>query len=178
MEAMKKACEDPENYKYALADLPELLGAVAAHYKKRYGVALSRDEIMSVYGSQEGIAHIAFPLCNPGDTVIVTNPGYPVFSYGPILAGTELYSVPILKENNFLIDFDAIDEAAAKKAKLMIVSYPNNPVAVTAPRSFYEKLVAFAKNMILSLCTTTRIPSLFWTGSRVDLFFPFRAPRT
>jgi LL-diaminopimelate aminotransferase len=122
MEAMKKACEDPENYKYALADLPELLGAVAAHYKKRYGAALSRDEIMSVYGSQEGIAHIAFPLCNPGDTVIVTNPGYPVFSYGPILAGTELYSVPILKENNFLIDFDAIDEAAAKKAKLMIVS--------------------------------------------------------
>ena len=86
MEAFQKACEDPENYKYALTDMPELLDAVAGHYQKRYGVHIERDEIMSVNGSQEGIAHIALALCDAGDIVLVPNPGYPIFTVGPFYA--------------------------------------------------------------------------------------------
>ena len=79
MEALTEACKDPENYKYALADLPELLEAVQYRYAHRFGVEIQTDEIMSVYGSQEGMAHIGMALCDPGDTILVPNPGYPLF---------------------------------------------------------------------------------------------------
>ena len=75
MEAMRKACEDPQNYKYALSDLPELLNAVQYRYKKRFGVELEKEEITSVYGTQEGMAHIGMVLCNPGDMILVPDPG-------------------------------------------------------------------------------------------------------
>ena len=79
--------EDPENYKYSLVDIPELLQAVVGHYERRYGVHIEPEEIMSINGSQEGIAHIALALCDAGDVVLVPNPGYPIFSIGPFLCG-------------------------------------------------------------------------------------------
>ena len=85
VDAVVKAALKPENYKYALVDIPDLIAAVQTRYEKRYGVMLEADEIMSVYGSQEGIAHICLTLCNPGDVVLVPNPGYPIFGIGPSL---------------------------------------------------------------------------------------------
>ena len=85
MEAVSEAAKRPENYKYALSELPELLDAVQSFYQKRFGVQLEADEIMTMYGSQEGMAHIAWALCNPGELVLVPNPGYQIFSAGPRL---------------------------------------------------------------------------------------------
>lgn len=145
VKALSECASDPKMYGYSINDIPALTSAVQNWYSKRYGVTLAPEQITSVNGSQEGIAHIAFALIDPGDIVIVTNPGYPIFSFGPFMAGAKFYKVPLTAENDFLIDFDAIPVEQAKNAKLMIVSYPNNPTGKTANKSFYEKLVAFAK---------------------------------
>lgn len=145
MQVMQEACKNPDNYKYSLGNLPELVKAVQNWYQRRYSVTLEPDEIMSVNGSQEGIAHVALPLCDPGDLVLCPNPGYPIFEMGPWLCGAEIAYYDLLEKNHYLPDLDAIPEEVALRAKMMVVSYPANPVCVTAPKSFYEKLVSFAK---------------------------------
>ena len=142
--AVAEAAKRPENYKYALIDIPELIDAVRKRYENRYGVLLESDEIMSVYGSQEGIAHICMTLCNAGDVVLVPNPGYPIFGIGPSLAGAEVVTYDLTEENNYLPDLDGMDEALLARAKCMIVSYPLNPVCKTAPDEFYDKLIPWA----------------------------------
>lgn len=145
IEAVVRAASDPENYKYSLGDLPQLVQAVEDRYAKRYGVTLRHDEITSVYGSQEGIAHICLALCNPGDLVLVPNPGYPVFTFGPSLAGAKIKTYDLIEENGYLPNLSDIGEETAKAAKCILVSYPLNPVCKCAPVSFYEELIAWAK---------------------------------
>lgn len=149
--ALVEAAGKPENFKYSLGDMPELLDAVVERFDRRYGVKdLCHEEITSVYGSQEGIAHIAMSVCNPGDIVLVPNPGYPIFAVGPSLAGARLVTYPLTEDNGFLPKLDEIPEDVCRKTKMMIVSYPLNPVCAVAPRSFYEELVAWAeKNEII-----------------------------
>lgn len=142
---LSKAALDPKNYVYAINDLPELLSAVIIWYKKRYNANLNNDEVCSLLGSQEGLSHLAMILINEGDTVLVPNPSYPVFKNGPLIAGARIVEMPLLKENNYLIDFEAINEDDAKLAKFMIVSYPNNPTCAIADDKFYFKLIDFAK---------------------------------
>lgn len=151
MQAVIEAAKKPENYKYALVDIPELTEAVQKRYEKRYSVHLEKDEIMSVYGSQEGISHICLSICNPGDVVLVPNPGYPIFGIGPTFAGAEVVTYDLTQENGYLPDLDAMDEELLERTKCMIVSYPLNPVCKTAPDGFYEKLVPWAirHNIIL-----------------------------
>ena len=144
VEAVVKASAKPENYKYALIDIPELIEAVQTRYKKRYGVTLQKDEIMSVYGSQEGIAHICLSLCDPGDVVLVPNPGYTIFGIGPSLAGAEVVTYDLKEEDHYLPDLDGMAEEVLARAKCMIVSYPLNPVCKAAPNEFYEKLIPWA----------------------------------
>lgn len=144
MNAVVEAAQKPENYKYALVDIPELIAAVQERYKKRYGVMLETEEIMSVYGSQEGIAHICMTLCNPGDLVLVPNPGYPIFGIGPSLAGAEVATYDLTEENHYLPDLDGMDEELLTRVKCMIVSYPLNPVCKAAPDEFYERLIPWA----------------------------------
>lgn len=146
IKAVVEAASKPENYKYALADLPQLIAAVIERYRVRYQVPdLKPEEIMSVYGSQEGIAHIGLSLLDPGDIVLVPDPGYPIFAIGPALAGAKLVTYQLSKENHFLPDLEAISKEYGKKAKMMIVSYPLNPICKTAPDSFYEELILWAK---------------------------------
>lgn len=145
MEALAGACLDPECYKYAIKDSEALLDAAAEWYRRRFGVALEREQITSLYGSQEGIAHITFPLCDPGETVLVPDPCYPIFYYGPWLRGADIKYMPLLPEKGYLIDLDAIDPALADKARVMIVSYPNNPTTARANPDFYRRLVRFAE---------------------------------
>lgn len=145
IDAVTEAATKPENYKYALADLPELTESVIERFRSRYQVSLKPEEIMSVYGSQEGIAHIGLSLVDEGDIVLVPDPGYPIFAIGPALAGAELATYELKEENGYLPDLDAIGMEYGKKAKVMIVSYPLNPVCRTAPDSFYEKLIPWAK---------------------------------
>ena len=145
MDAVVEASGKPENYKYSLKEIPELVQAVIERYEKRYQVALKPTELTAVYGSQEGIAHIGLSLCNPGDVVLVPDPGYPIFSIGPSLAMAKSVTYPLLKENHYLPDLKGMDAEIRKKAKFMIVSYPLNPICKIAPDSFYEELIPWAK---------------------------------
>ena len=145
MEAMQEACKNPQNYKYAIDDKPELLQAMISYYKNRFGVTLDENEIMTVYGSQEGMAHLGWALCDPGDVVLVPNPGYPIFSIGPMFCDARIVEYPIYPEDNYMLKFENIPEEIAKKAKLIVVSYPLNPVCAVADDAFYKELIAFAK---------------------------------
>lgn len=145
MEAVVKAAENPANYKYALKMLPELTEAVIKRFQTRYHVTLNEREITDVYGSQEGIAHIGLSLCNPDDIVLVPDPGYPIFSIGPSLAMADVRTYELRAENDYLPDLKALDEELLKKTKVMIVSYPLNPVCKIAPDSFYEELIPWAQ---------------------------------
>lgn len=145
MEAVSRAALDPEQYKYSLNETRALLDAVQDWYKRRYDVALADDEIMAVCGSQEGIAHVCFPFAGPNDLILAPDPGYPIFSFGPLMAGATVALYPLKEENNWLLDFADIPEDIADRAKAMVVSYPNNPTTAVADRAFYERLVTFAR---------------------------------
>lgn len=145
MEAVAEACRDTQSFKYAMYDTTALITAVQNWYDRRFGVQLDPDQIMSVSGSQEGIAHVTFPLAGVGDLVLAPDPGYPIFTFGPMMTGAEIGLMPLLPENDWLIDFDAIDPGIADKASAMVVSYPNNPTTAVADEDFYERLVHFAK---------------------------------
>ena len=145
VQALAQAASQPTNYRYSLTELPELVEAVQHWYLRRYGVELEPEELMSIYGSQEGLTHIGWALCDPGDVVLVPDPGYPIFEMGPALCGAEIVHYPLKEENGYLPDLDGMDPELADRAKMMVVSYPANPVCVTAPDEFYHKLIAFAK---------------------------------
>jgi len=144
-QALIDCAKNSKNWKYSLDDMPELIDALISYYKNRFNVNLNFDEIMSVYGSQEGLTHIVFSLCNKDDIVLVPNPGYPIFEIGPYLSGAEISYYPLLPENNYLPDLYKIDEDILKRTKFMVVSYPMNPVCATAPLEFYDELIVFAK---------------------------------
>lgn len=145
VQALAQAASEPANYRYSLTELPELVEAVQRWYLRRYGVELEPEELMSIYGSQEGLTHIGWALCDPGDVVLVPDPGYPIFEMGPALCGAEIVHYSLKEENGYLPDLDGMDPELADRAKMMVVSYPANPVCVTAPDEFYHKLIAFAK---------------------------------
>lgn len=144
-EAVSRAALDPEQYKYSLNETRPLLDAVQSWYRRRYNVELADDEIMAVCGSQEGIAHVCFPFAGPNDLILAPDPGYPIFSFGPLMTGATVALYPLRAENNWVLDFGDIPEDVADRAKAMVVSYPNNPTTAVADRSFYERLVTFAR---------------------------------
>ena len=177
MKAMQEACAKPENYKYSLADLPELLEAVQYRYKKRFDVELSTDEVMSVYGSQEAMAHIGMIFCDPGDVILVPNPGYPMFEMSGIMAKADVQYYAIEEKNGYLPDLDSIPEETLKKTKYMIVSYPLNPVCVCAPDDFYEKLIAFAKKNDIVILHDNAYSDIIFTRKQGRSFLSFEGAK-
>lgn len=177
MEAVVKAASKPENYKYSLGDLPQLTQAVTDRYASRYGVSISAEEVTSVYGSQEGIAHIGFALCNPGDIVLVPNPGYPVFTFGPSLAGAEIKTYDLIEEKGYLPNLSDIDEETAKAAKCIIVSYPLNPVCKCAPASFYEELIAWAKKYDVIIIHDNAYSDIVYDGKTGRSFLSYEGAK-
>ncbi|MDP4182559.1 MAG: aminotransferase class I/II-fold pyridoxal phosphate-dependent enzyme [Bacillota bacterium] len=173
IKTMEEAVIRPENHKYAIKDLPELIEAVMEWYLRRYGVHLERDEIISLAGSQDGLAHISLILADTHDTVLVPDPGYPIFSIGPSLAGADIYKLPLLRENNYIIDLDAISATIAHKSKIIIVSYPNNPVTAVAPDVFYEKLIWFAKKYDIVVVHDNAYSELVYDGKTGGSFLKF-----
>lgn len=170
MQALSQETLKPENYLYAIVDQPELLEAVVQWYQRRYGVTLDQSEITSVLGSQEGLSHIGLSILNEGDVVLLPEPCYPVFADGAALAGAELHYMPLLEENGYLIDLKAIDEDLARRAKLMIVSYPNNPTCALAPDSFYDELIAFAKRYDIIVIHDNAYSELVYDGAQCGSF--------
>ena len=177
MEAVQEAASKPENYKYALTDRPFLLDAVQQFYKKRFGVDVEQEEIMSINGSQEGMAHIAWTLCNPGDVVLVPNPGYPIFSIGPALCDAKVETYPLYRENGFLPKLSEIPEETARAAKFMLVSYPLNPVCAAAPDSFYEELIAFAKKYEIIILHDNAYSDIVYGGRTCGSFLQFEGAK-
>ena len=177
MEAMQEACKDPQNYKYAIDDKPELLQAMADYYKSRFGVTLAANEIMTVYGSQEGMAHLGWALCDPGDLVLVPNPGYPIFSVGPTLCDAEVYEYPIYPEDNYILKFENIPEEIAKKAKMIVVSYPLNPVCAVADDAFYEELIAFAKKYQIIVLHDNAYADIVYGGRKGKSFLEYEGAK-
>lgn len=176
--ALCDAAMVPENYVYAITDQAALLKAVAQWYKRRYGVELDPEtEICSLLGSQEGLAHIALSIVDEGDLVLVPDPCYPVFADGPTLAGAELYYMPQKKEHGYLIQLGDIPEEVAKRARFMVVSYPNNPTAVMASDSFYEELVAFAKKYDIIVLHDNAYSELVFDGRHCGSFLQFPGAR-
>ena len=171
MDALITAAQQPESYMYSLHDTKELKETIQAWYRKRYQVELDTEtEILSLQGSQEGLAHVALALCDEGDIVLIPAPSYPIFANGPKIAGAELYEMPMLKEYDYLIQFDAIPEEIAEKAKMMIISYPNNPTGATAPDSFYEELIQFAKAHDIIVMHDTAYSNLVFDGEEGKSF--------
>lgn len=173
MKAMQEACGKAENYKYSLADMPELLEAVQYRYEKRFGVHIETDEVMSVYGSQEAMAHIGMVFCDPGDVILVPNPGYPMFEMSGIMAKADVQYYNIEEKNGYLPDLDSIPEAVLKKTKYMIVSYPLNPVCVCAPDDFYERLIAFAKKNNIVILHDNAYSDITFSGRPGRSFLSF-----
>ncbi|MDR0433843.1 MAG: aminotransferase class I/II-fold pyridoxal phosphate-dependent enzyme [Gracilibacteraceae bacterium] len=171
LEALTRAAAAGENYVYALDDLPELRAAAAAWYKRRFDVALDPEtEVTSLLGSQDGLAHLCLTFVDPGDVVLVPEPCYPVFADGPRLAGAEVVFMPQRPENNWLIDLDAIPAETARRAKLMIVCYPNNPTTAVAPPGFYEKLVEFAQTRGIAVLHDNAYCEMVFAGGRGGSF--------
>lgn len=164
MEALTASASKPENYKYSLVERPALLEAMQNFYQRRFGVQLDTKQIMAVNGSQEAMTHICWTLCDPGDVVLVPNPGYPIFEVGPFLCGAQIVKYPLYEENGFLPKFSDIPEETAKKAKVMVVSYPANPVCATANDAFYEELIAFAKKYNIIIIHDNAYADIIYDG--------------
>jgi len=166
MEVVSQAALDPENYKYALEDSQEMIDSVKRWYARRFDVSLEDNEILSVPGTQEGMAHIGLTICNEGDIVLVPNPGYPIFEVGPYLNGAKIEYYNLSKEHNFIPELDEIPEEIARKAKMMVVSYPLNPTCTCAPIEFYEKLVAFAKKYNILIINDNAYAEIIYDGRK------------
>lgn len=171
MEVMAEAVMKPANYVYAINDTQRLLEAVVQWYKRRYDVELNPEtEICSLLGSQDGLSHIALSILDPGDVMLVPDPCYPIFADGPRIAGAELYYMPLQKENDYVIQLQDIPEEIARKAKFMLVSYPNNPTAAMAPESFYHEVVAFAKKYDIIVLHDNAYSELVFDGQSCGSF--------
>ena len=171
LDTMAREAADKRNYVYAISDTAELQDAAAAWYHRRYGVELDpRTEVVSLLGSQEGLAHISLAVADEGDVVLVPDPCYPVFGDGPRIAGAKLHYMPQRRENGYLIDLDEIPEQVARAAKLMIVSYPTNPTTAIAPASFYQELIAFAKKYGIIVLHDNAYSELVFDGQTCGSF--------
>lgn len=156
IDALCKAAQDPANHRYPTDEEWGMLGfreAVSRWYKRRYDVELNpKGEICALIGSKEGCHHFAMAVVNPGDTVLVTDPGYPGYRPSIWFVDATPYDVPLKEENAYLPDFSSIPSDVAKKASAMFLNYPNNPIGAVATRSFLNDLVAFAKENDIVIC--------------------------
>lgn len=165
IDALISASQNTDSWKYSLGDSKELLNSICTYYKERFNVEIYHDEVMSIYGSQEGLTHIGLTLCNKGDVVLVPNPGYPIFEIGPYLSGADIVYYSLLPENSYLPDLKAISEDILYKTKFMVVSYPLNPVGATATPEFYDELIAFAKKYNIIIVHDNAYSDIVYDGN-------------
>jgi LL-diaminopimelate aminotransferase len=156
----------------------EFRRAVSRWYGKRFGVELNPEtEILSLIGSKEGIAHIPLAFVNPGDYVLVPNPGYPVYRVATLFAGGIPHFLPLRKENGFLPDLSQIPKGVAEKAKLLFINYPNNPTSAIAEKSFFEEVVAFAKRHQIIVCHDAAYSEMAFDGFCPPSFMEVKGAR-
>lgn len=165
IEALRKAVSDPANYSYALGGTSRLHEALAGWYKQRFNVDLDPEhEILTLMGSQDGLAHLALTYVDPGDIALAPDPGYPIYSFSIQMAQGEIYPLPLLAKNRFLPDLSQIPEEIAARAKMMWLNYPNNPVAVSADWEFFARVVEFARKYDILVCHDVAYAELAYDG--------------
>jgi LL-diaminopimelate aminotransferase len=144
---LAEAAQDPSTHRYpAYTGMSSFREVAAAWFKKRFGPELDPgSEVITLIGSKEGIAHFPFAFVNPGEVVLCPSPAYPVYANSTVLAGGEPVEMPLLRQNNFLPDLDAISAEALDRAKIIIINYPNNPTAAVADLGFYQRVVDFSR---------------------------------
>jgi LL-diaminopimelate aminotransferase len=184
MDALKEEAANPKNHNYSFSQgEPDFREAVADWYKKRFNVDLQHDQVVALLGSKEGIANIARAFVNPGDRVLVPDPAYPVYANGStILCDGKAVPLPLLEENGFKPDFQAINP---KNIKMMFLNYPNNPTATTVDKAFLKQAVDFAKDNNIILCydnaysevtyDSYRAPSILEVDGAVDVAVEFHS---
>ena len=163
---------DPANHQYpSYTGMTDFRKSMAAYYRRTRGVELDpAREVLTLIGSKEGIGHLPLAFVNPGDLVLVPDPGYPVYAAGTMFAGGETYAMPLLRENGFLPDLNAIPADVARRAKLMFINYPNNPTAATCERPFFERVVAFAKEYGIIVAHDAAYADVSFDGYRAPSF--------
>ncbi len=168
IEALVAEARRPDTHGYTpYGGTPAFKEAVAAYYHQRFGVTLDpQTEVLALIGSKEGLFHLAQALLNPGDLVLVPDPGYPTYRAGAKIAGAQVYFMPLEAQNGFLPDLDAIPEEVARRARLMWLNYPNNPTSAVAPRAFFEKVVAFARRYEILLAHDAPYVDVTFDGYR------------
>ena len=166
IKCLQRASEKPENHKYpSYIGLLKYRESVANFYKKRFDVTLNpENEIISLIGSKEGIAHFPYAFIDEGDYALVPEPGYPVYAIATKFAGGEVYYMPLLEKNGFLPDLQEIPEEIAKKAKILFINYPNNPTGAVANRKFFENVIAFAKKYNIIVLHDAAYTEMYYDG--------------
>ena len=167
-----EAAQDPVNHRYPESDaLPEFRRAIAHWYQQRFGLTLDPDkEVLPLIGAKEGIGHMALCFIGPGDVALVPDPGYPVYSVGTMFAGGESYFMPLVEENDWLPDLDAIPPEVAREAKLMWLNYPNNPTAAVASPEYFQAVVEFAKKYDVAICHDASYSEVAYNGYKPASF--------
>ncbi|WP_418792582.1 LL-diaminopimelate aminotransferase [Phosphitispora sp. TUW77] len=175
IDTLCEQAQNPENHRYpSSVGMIKYREAVAQYHKERFGIDLDpKNEVVTLIGSKEGIAHISLCYLDPGDVALIPDPGYPVYGIGALLAGAESYTMPLKAENGFLPDLDAIPADIAKKAKLMFVNYPNNPTGAVADDDFYRKLIEFAKKYNVIVCHDAAYQEIAFDGYRPPSFLEY-----
>ena len=174
VKALTDAAQDPEMWKYSLRDLPELKQAVCDYYERRFGVSgINPDMVQSCNGTQEGVGHLGLALLDPGDTVIVPDPCYPVFEAGAKIADAKLEYYPLVAEHDYLPYVADIDPDLADRAKYMIVSLPANPVGSVGTAQVYEEIIAFAREHDLIIVHDNAYSDIVFDGPRGGSFLQY-----
>ena len=174
VEALTQAAQDPEMWKYALRDLPELKQAVCDYYERRFGVSgITPSMVQSCNGTQEGVGHLGLALLDPGDTILVPDPCYPVFEAGAKIADAKLEYYPLVAEHNYLPYVAGIDPEVANRAKYMIVSLPANPVGSVGTPEVYEEIIAFAREHDLLIVHDNAYSDIVFDGEPGGSFLQY-----
>ncbi len=174
VEALTQAAQDPEMWKYALRDLPELKQAVCDYYERRFGVSgITPSMVQSCNGTQEGVGHLGLALLDPGDTILVPDPCYPVFEAGAKIADAKLVYYPLVAEHNYLPYVAGIDPEVADRAKYMIVSLPANPVGSVGTPEVYGEIIAFAREHDLLIVHDNAYSDIVFDGEPGGSFLQY-----
>ena len=174
VEALTQAAQDPEMWKYALRDLPELKQAVCDYYERRFGVSgITPSMVQSCNGTQEGVGHLGLALLDPGDTILVPDPCYPVFEAGAKIADAKLEYYPLVAEQNYLPYVAGIDPEVADRAKYMVVSLPANPVGSVGTPEVYEEIIAFAREHDLLIVHDNAYSDIVFDGEPGGSFLQY-----
>jgi len=168
IEELRKSAGDPVNHQYpSYSGMNDFRVSVSRWYQRRFGVELEPiREVLTLIGSKEGIAHFPLAFINPGDLALVPTPAYPVYHVATMFAGGESYFMPLVRENDFLPDLNAIPPDVARRSKVMFINYPNNPTGATAERGFYEKVIDFAREFDLIICHDAAYTEMGFDGYR------------